>query len=537
VPGPALAPPWSPIGPRASAPGHGATARATSSAGRCALVAFLVALAAGVALLLAPAAGTDLAAQHSHATFAAHHPGAAVDFGWFSGVFPAAYSVLTPYVEALLGVRFAGVLAAILGAPLLALLLARWGVRRPLAASVWGALALVVDMVSGRTAFALGLTLAIAALVLVPPLGSRIVVWVPAALAAILTTLTSPVAALFLGLVTVVWAIRRRAVVTAAIAAAVPLAAIGLLFAEHGSMPDEWSVVRPLLLGCLAVVLFCRASLLRIGALLYAAIVLAVYVVPGPLGSNVERLGLLFTGLALVADATLPVPLLIVAVLVAGQWTARDPWRDLQQTSALSTERAASHRLVQILDGLGSLTGRVEVVPFLDHGEADVVAGPALLARGWERQVDLVRAAPLYRSRLTAAEYVDWLRAHSVQYVALGRHRHDWSAGSELRLLAAGVPGLHVVHADAEWTVWSVAGAPPIVGGAGRAVRLGRASIVFAADGSGAVLVDVPWSRWLTVNAGACVRRDGSGVAVVPSRAGTFVLTSSYDAPFAGRHC
>jgi hypothetical protein len=490
-----------------------------------------------VALLLGPVSGTDLAAQQARAAFAAHHPGAAVDFGWFGGVFPAAYSVLAPYAEAVFGVRVTGVLAAILGAPLLAVLLVRWGVRRPLAASVWGALALVADMVSGRTAFALGLTVALAALVLVPPRGARTAGWLPAVVAAVLTALTSPVAALFLGIVAVVWAIRRRAVVALAVAAAVPLGVIGLLFPEHGSMPDEWPVTRPLLLGCLAVAVLCRARLLRIGALFYAVVVLVVYAVPGPLGSNVERLGLLFTGLALVADAALPVPVLIVAMVVAGQWTARDPWRDLHESSALATEHAAAHRLVRILDGLGPLTGRVEVVPFLDHGEADVVTGPALLARGWERQVDAVRAAPLYRPHLSAAAYVDWLRGHSVELVALGRHQHDWSARSELRLLAAGVSGLRVVHADAEWTVWAVGGSPAVVGGAGRAVHLGRGSIVVAADGTGAVLVDVPWSRWLTVSAGACVRPDGSGVAVVPSRAGQFTLTSSYAAPFTGRHC
>jgi len=496
-----------------------------------------VAAAAGLALLLAPAAGTDLAAQHARSAFAAHHPGAAVDFGWFGAVFPAAYSVLTPYVEALLGVRLAGVLAAVAGAPLLALLLVKWGVRRPLLASVWGALALVADMASGRTAFALGLTAALAALVLVPPRGSRAVAWVPAAAAAVVTTLTSPVAALFLAIVAVVWALRRRGAVTLAIAAAVPLGAIGLLFAERGSMPDEWPVTRPLLLGCLAVAVLCRAPLLRIGAVFYAAIVLAVYAVPGPVGSNVERLGLLFTGLALAADAALPVPLLLVAVVVAGQWTARDPWRDLHQTSALATEHAAAHRLLGILGGLGPLTGRVEVVPFLDHGEADVVVQRALLARGWERQLDTVRAAPLYRPSLTAAKYVGWLRAHHVEYVALGRHRHDWSARSELRLLAGPVAGLHVAYADGEWTVWSVEDSPAVVSGAGRAVHLGRASIVIAADGTGPVHVDVPWSRWLTVGPGACVRRDGTGVAVVPAHPGTYALTSSYGAAFSGRRC
>jgi hypothetical protein len=530
VPGPALAPPWSPIGQQASTTGP-------STAAWTALIAALVAAIAGLALMLAPPSGTDLAAQQARAAFAAHHPGAAVDFRWFSGVLPAAYSVLTPYVEAVLGARLTGVLAAVAGAPLLGLLLVRWRVRRPVAAAAFGALALVADMASGRTAFAVGLTCGLAALVLVPARGGRRASWLPALVAAILTALTSPVAALFLGLLALVWSTRRRGVVSLAVAAALPVGAVGLLFPERGTMPFSWAVARPLLLGCLAVVILCRAPLLRLGATVYAIVVLIFYLAPGPVGSNVERLGLLFTGVALVAEAALPLPLLLVAAVAAGQWTARDPWRDLQQASALRTEHAAAHRLVTVLDALGPLTGRVEVVPFLDHGEADVVAERALLARGWERQVDMVRAAPLYQPGLTASAYVDWLRQHSVQFVALGRHRHDWSAAAELRLLRTGVAGLHVVHQDSEWTVWKVDGSPPVVAGAGRAARLGAAAIVVAADGTGPVLVDVRWSRWLTVSAGACVRRDGDTVAVVPSRAGTFTLTSSYEAPLTGRQC
>jgi hypothetical protein len=360
---------------------------------------------------------------------------------------------------------------------------------------------------------------------------------VPATGAAVLTTLISPVAALFLGLVAVAWAIRRRALLVLAAGAAVPLGLIGLLFREPGAMPFTWPVARPLLLGCLAVLLLCRATPLRLGAALYGLAVVVLFLAPGPVGSNIERLGLLFTGVALVADAALPVPLLVVAVLVTGQWTARDPWSDLGNSSAVATEAAASLRLVTILDGLGPLTGRVEVVPFLEHGEADVVAAHALLARGWERQLDTVRAAPLYRRTLTPEQYVAWLRGHSVQLVALGRHRHDWSARSELRLLGAGVSGLQVVHADGEWTVWAVDASPPVVTGAGRAVHLGPADVVLSADGSGPVHVDVRWSRWLTVSAGACIRPAAGGTEVRPRHAGAFTLSSSYLAPLTGHHC
>jgi len=73
-----------------------------------------VGAAGALALLLAPATGTDLTAQQARAAFAAAHPGAAVDLRWFGGVLPAAYSVVTPYVEAVLGARLTGLLAAAL---------------------------------------------------------------------------------------------------------------------------------------------------------------------------------------------------------------------------------------------------------------------------------------------------------------------------------------------------------------------------------------------------------------------------------------
>src|SRR5881275_1351725 len=117
------------------------------------VIAGLVGFAAGLAMLLGPATGTDLSAQQARAAFAAAHPGAAVDLRWYGGVLPAAYSVTAPYVEALVGARWTGILAATVAAPLLAMLLLRWRVRRPVLASVWGALALAANAVSGRTAF------------------------------------------------------------------------------------------------------------------------------------------------------------------------------------------------------------------------------------------------------------------------------------------------------------------------------------------------------------------------------------------------
>ena len=72
---------------------------------------------------LIPLSGTDLAAQLARADFARSHPFTPVDFSWYEGVHPFGYSVLSPWLMALLGVGPCNVLAAVLGAVLLTRLL------------------------------------------------------------------------------------------------------------------------------------------------------------------------------------------------------------------------------------------------------------------------------------------------------------------------------------------------------------------------------------------------------------------------------
>jgi hypothetical protein len=490
-----------------------------------------------VALLLGPASGTDLAAQRARAAFAAAHPSSAVDFRWFGGVLPAAYSVVAPYVEAVFGARLTGVLAAIAGAVLLGVLMVRWRVRYPTWAAAWGGVVLLVDMVSGRTAFAFGTAVALAALVAVPRAGAGRGRWVLPVALAVLTVLTSPVAGLFLGLIALAWAVVRRPVALLAVGAAVTMGAVALLFPEPGRMPDTWAVARPVLLACVAVLVLCRGLPVRLAAAVYAIGAAVVYAWPGPIGSNVERLALLFTGVVLLASSWLPRVLLVVAVLVAGQWTARDAITDLRHSHRLAVERAASMRLLPTLHELGTPQGRLEVVPFADHGESDVLASTWPLARGWERQVDVVRAAPLYSRRLDAARFRTWLDAQDVQYVALGRHAHDWAADSELRLLRDPPAWLQVVHADPEWTVWRVADFHPIVASPAQLVRVTPDRLVISVPAPGAYRVGVRWSRWLTVSHGACIRPDAGRAQVVARTAGTVTVGSSYSAPVSGRHC
>src|SRR5205807_9926636 len=137
-----------------------------------------------------------------------------------------------------------------------------------------------------------------------------------------------------------------------------------------GKMPDTWAVARPVLLACLAVAVLCRGVQVRAAAVVYALGALVVYLAPGPIGSNVERLALLFTGMVLLAASWLPRVLLVVAVAVAAQWTATVPWHDLLNAHRHADERAASQRLVTVLRRLGPVPGRVAGVPFARYGEA-----------------------------------------------------------------------------------------------------------------------------------------------------------------------
>ncbi|PZM90156.1 MAG: hypothetical protein DIU79_14485, partial [Actinobacteria bacterium] len=178
-------------------------------------VAAVAALAAAlaVAFLLAPPMGTDLSAQVARAEFVARHGFTPIDFGWYGGVSPYGYSLITPPLMALLGPRPVGALALVVSAVAFALILLRTRADRPVLGGVLGALCLAGNLVSGRITYAVGAAfglLALAALTAwpTPPRRERPAAppWASAAavagtlLAAVLAAAASPVAGLFVGL-------------------------------------------------------------------------------------------------------------------------------------------------------------------------------------------------------------------------------------------------------------------------------------------------------------------------------------------------
>ena len=85
----------------------------------CALVLQVVWLR----LLAGP--GGDLAAQDAWTGFAVAHPDSAYNLSWYGGMHPASYSLVSPYVMSLVGVRVAMLVAGTVSAALIAVLVNR----------------------------------------------------------------------------------------------------------------------------------------------------------------------------------------------------------------------------------------------------------------------------------------------------------------------------------------------------------------------------------------------------------------------------
>src|SRR5205823_10403740 len=167
-----------------------------------------------------------------------------------------------------------------------------------------------------------------------------------------------------------------------------------------------------------------RERALRIGALLYGLAGLVAFLSSTPLGSNVERLGALFA-----------VPLLLCARRARGergragrlamvalvgavafwQWSAA-LGQALNDAGDPSVEATYYAPLAAFLDRVHGAPGRLEVPFTRSHWETVYLADHALLARGWERQLDTRYDGLFYGPALTSRSYAAWLRDDGVRY-------------------------------------------------------------------------------------------------------------------------
>ena len=553
-------------------PGSGGVARrAPDDAKAASELRSRVALAAFAALLLIVwlAAGPrtpDLAAATYRVELFRHFGFLLVDERWYGGHDLPGYSLLFPPLGSLLGVRVAGALAVLCSCVLFERLLRpRYG-----RAAVWGGalftLAAVGDVWSGRVAFALGVPFALGAL-----LSMRGGHDVAAALLAAASAAASPVAGALLGLAALTLAAlerRWRPLVVLAAPAAFVVVALALLFPEGGHEPFPlWSF-----LACAGVVVLFLVAVprggadtraLRMGGAIYLAVCVACLLVRTPVGSNVERYGVLLAGplllCALVASregrggnvasregrgwsvdsregrgwsVARPAALVgAMALLAACVWIV---WGPVRETLAVAGSKATSAAYYAPLEHfLARADGgpvRVEVPLTGSHWEAALLAPDVSLARGWEKQLEERYDGVLLSGGLTAASYERWLHEQAVGYVALPDVALDPSSAAEGRLIRAGLPYLREVFRSEHWRVFRVAGAVPLASGPGRLTGLGHDWFSLRAIGAGSFVVRVHYTRYWTFAAGSgCVTSaPGGWTRVQVPAAGRYVIAARF---------
>ena len=274
------------------------------SRGRAEIVTGLVAGVLGLAYLLLPRMGTDLAAQVARAGFFADHGYLPIDLRWYAGVDQLGYSLVSQPVMAVLGVRVTGVIALVVSSVTLAALFRRTGAPRPLLGALFGTVCIAGNLVSGRVTYGLGVLFALVALLALTYLKLR---WT-ALIGALLASATSPVAGLFLGLAGVALLASRRVVdgLLIAVPAAVPLAVSGVLFGDGGWMNISHTDARRAIVTSLLVAVLVPVRPIRIAGVLSAGGVLLAALVHTPVGLNATRLAVMFGLPVLAAYAAAP---------------------------------------------------------------------------------------------------------------------------------------------------------------------------------------------------------------------------------------
>ncbi|MET0426176.1 MAG: MFS transporter [Actinoplanes sp.] len=488
------------------------------------------------ALWLSRGAG-DLAAQYAWAAFVRRHPDSAYNMSWFGGMHPASYSVLSPYVMAWVGVRTTGVLAAVASAALGALLLARSGIRRPMLPVLWLSVAVWSNLAAGRVTYLLGAAFALAAAIVVQTAWSR---WatVAASLLGLLAALCSPVAGLFVEVLAAALFLtgRRRPAVWLASAPPVVIAATSLIFPFSGEQPFPWHSALGTVAAAVAVaVLVPRAwRTVRAGSWVYAAGVVLCWVLPTPIGSNVERLALLAAAaLLLCAAGARPRPgwrrtTSYLAAVVTAAWTLAAPVATIATAGA---PIADARPLLDQLQRLGAQQGRVEVVPMKTHWEAAGIAPSFALARGWNRQADVERNPLFYDGTLTAASYYAWLRTWGVGYVVLPATEPDSAGVAEARLIGTRPSWLPLVWQDAGWQIYRVADPEPLASTPAVVSAMRPAALTIKMPRAGSTILRIAWSPWLTINGmdtRVCLAPHGAWTQLTTTVPGMFAVEASY---------
>jgi hypothetical protein len=498
---------------------------------RAAPLALAVALAA-MYVAVAPHTA-DLAAQTARADLFRRSGYVPYWSGWYGGAPTSGYSLVTPPLLGWLGPVWLGALS-IVAAAAIAMPLLRSS-RRPLAGAVAVALSATFDVLSGRMTFALGVAVALAALLAIERQKRSL-----GFLAAALATLTSPVAGVLLvvaAAATVLAGPRRRVAGISALAG-IALAVIALAVLTGGSRNGYEPFTRTSLLlsvgTTLVVVVSPVGRRVRVVGWLTLWMLLACFLVHTPVGANATRIAVLGAAPAVVAAARWPRPLLVLAVAVAALLPIGQLYNDMWAAANTDGSPAFVAGLERELVGAPDIDEfRVEVLDTRTHWPSTYLLPALTLARGWERQTDEARNSIFYgRSSLTAATYRTFLRRNAVGFVAVPIGVGlDYGSTHEASLIATGLPYLREIWSDSHWRLYAVTDPTRLVTGTASVVATSDTGLTIEAAVPGRYVVRMRWSPYLVV-AGAQLRRTNYRfVAITVPRAGEYRIHAEWGWP------
>jgi hypothetical protein len=455
---------------------------------------------------------------------------------WYGGHHTPGYGIVFPSVASVTGLALPAIASTVASVVLLARLMRQAYLPHVATGSCVFAFLMLINLYEGRLPFALGVMFGLLAVTL-----ARGRHWIPSGVAALLATLSSPLAGAFLALAFAAWAfvtphrhrrdlLRQPALALAALGV-VPTVLLAWWFPEGGWFPFMGVELVLTLVAAVFVWLLLPSSLAPVkwGFTFAAAAAVPLYFVPNPLGGNLSRLAVVGAPV-LWASPRRRVLLHVAVGLMLVFWQAK-PLIDLPKRVEDPSAKVEYHEpLIAAVEARAEGPVRIEVPFTAAHWEAAYIAPELSLARGWERQLDHRYNQALYDENLDDSKYRTWLLDNGVSFVAVPDVPLESEAEREAALVPT-APYLRLVWQNAHWTLYEVLGSPGLVTGDATLREVKGDTVRMDVDAPGLVTLRVRYSSHLTVADGrGCVAESFDGWTTVRAyQSGPLEVTTDLD--------
>ena len=439
---------------------------------------------------------------------------------WYGGHHTLGYGALFPLLGSALGIWTVAIASAGASAFLADVLIRHGTGRRCASASMWFAVGTVTNVAIGRLPFALGMAIALGALVAMQR--RRMVVTATLTLA---TAAASPVVSAFLALILLAWAWSsngrlRVQLLALSVTSIAPVLLIAVVYPQGGTFPFRWpALVLTLLVSAAILVLVPpRYLVVRRSTALYTW-----RRAPGVRGADTagrqpdpprnvrRRSGPARPGAAERGRAGARATAAVLAVVASRRChhprgTTRPPSATTTVRWSRISPRSAPRRTPGGRPDGSALGSRVRRLPLPDRQRMGASTRhplqPTLLrARSVGRGVPHVAARLGHRSRRRA-----------------GRSALDDSAVEEAALIDRGLPYLRPVWSDDNWRVYEVIDGRGLVDGPAEVVAMDIDSITLDVTAPGDVVVRVRESPFWVTDPPVCVEPAEDGWIVLRGR-------------------